>query len=506
MTVNQLPVDIGVFVRYMGRMAALLDRYGGWCGVFWQRDPDGMAACLDGSEIPPWDVVESLLQDLAATHGPEAVARETVRARALHSAAAAAYDARPGGREALRERLALMLREQAYAADRLPGAAPDELAWIQDDLARATARCAELRARIAALGPEVPKGWFSERAVARPRGPVEGEDGQGPSGPRMNGSAASGPRRNDLGVNDPGVNDPGEGAGPDGPGLPEGPALPGAAGEPGWPGGVGRSGEVEVPGGSAVDPAPRVPAPRPAARRLARGARFAGVEGGVEDDGPLLPPVVAGAPTGARFAGGWRARRHPEHARGKGEARREDPVDERDQRRSVREAVVRLVRLRARGRTGEAHAVLCEAAAGPVDRLPLFAGELHRAGLGADWATLLWEAASLPPDRLAAAAAALAAAGQGADCHRLLRQGVARPADQIAHAVLALGDAGREREADALLSAFVRVRTPEDAAHLAAHAPARLGPQLLAAAGAVSEGRRRDVVHAFRVARIATER
>ncbi|WP_329402404.1 hypothetical protein [Streptomyces melanogenes] len=448
MTVNQLPVDIGVFVRYMGRMTALLDRYEGWYAVFLRRDPDGMAACLDGSEIPPWDVVESLLQDLAPTHGPEAVARETVRARALHTAAAAAYDARPGGREALRERLALMLREQAHAADRLPAAAPDELAWIQDDLARATARCAELRARIAALGPEVPRGWFSERAVARPREAAEGEGGPAVS------TASTGP--------------------------------------------------------AEAEPAPRVPAPRPAARRIARGARFAGIEADAaeaEDSGPLMPPVPAAAPTGARFGGGWHTRRQPEHARGKSEPQqREERADDRDQRRSVREAVVRLVRLRARGRTGEAHAVLCEAAAGPAALLPLFAGELHRAGLGADWATLLWEAASLPPDRLAAAADALAAAGQGADCHRLLRQGVSRPAEQIADAVLALGDAGREREADALLSAFVRVRTPEDAAHLAAHAPARLGPQLLAAAGAVSEGRRRDVVHAFRVARIATER
>lgn len=438
MTVNQLPVEIGVFVEYMSRMSALLDRYGGWYAVFWQRDPDGLAACFDGSEIPPWDVVESLLQDLGSTHGPEAVVQEAVRARALHTAAAAAYDARPGGREALRERLALMLREQAYAADRLPGAAPDELAWIQDDLARATARCAELRARIAALGPEVPRGWFSERAVAQPRG--EG-----------------------------------------------GPAEP-----------------------EAAEQAPRVPAPRPAGRRGSRGARFAGIESGgaeAEDGGPLVPPVAAAAPTGARFGGGWHLRRHPEHARRKAEPQqREDQADDRDQRRRVREAVVRIVRLRARGRTGEAHAVLCEAAAGSAALLPLFAGELHRAGLGADWATLLWEAASLPPDRLAAAAAALAGAGQSADCHRLLRQGVTRPAEQIADAVLALGDAGREREADALLNAFVRVRTPEDAAHLAAHAPARLGPQLLAAAGAVSEGRRRDVVHAFRVARIATER
>ncbi|MEU1072047.1 MULTISPECIES: hypothetical protein [unclassified Streptomyces] len=449
----------------MGRVAALLDRSGGWYAVFRQRDPDSLAACFDGSAIPPWDVVASLLQDLVPTHGPEAVARETVRARALHTAAATAYDTRPGGREALREQLAVVLRAQAHAAERLPGAARDESAWIQDDLARATARCAELRARIAALGPEVPRGWFGERAVARPRG------GASP-------------------------------AAADAPHTPLAPAAPVTARAPQAPVAPRAAAVPSVP-----DPDVHAPPPRPVARRVSRGARFAGLETGeaeAEGGGPLLPSVAA-APTGARFGGGRQPRRQPEHARGQDEPRQER-ADERDRRRTVREAVVKLVRLRARGRTGEAHAVLCDAASGAADLLPLFAGELHRAGLGADWATLLWEAASLPPDRLAAAAAALAAAGQDEDCHRLLRQGVSRPAEQLAHAVLALDDAGREREADALLDAFVRVRTPQDAAHLAAHAPARLGPRLLAAARAVSEGRRRDLVHAFRVAKMATER
>ncbi|MFD9793511.1 hypothetical protein ACFWXK_21480, partial [Streptomyces sp. NPDC059070] len=232
------------------------------------------------------------------------------------------------------------------------------------------------------------------------------------------------------------------------------------------------------------------------------------------EPGRLVPPVAATAPTGARFGG-------PEHARGRAESRggRERKGRERagagpgatapdgdEAQREVRETVAALVRLRAQRRTGEAHAVLCEAAAGPAAHLSVFAVELHRSGLAADWATLLWEAASLPPERLAAAAGALAAAGHSADAHRLLRQGVARPAGQIADAVLALGDAGRRPEADALVSAFVRARTPEDAAQLAAYAPRKLAPLLLAAAGEVSEGRRRDVVHAFRVARIATER
>ncbi|MFB6713556.1 hypothetical protein [Streptomyces sp. NPDC056358] len=105
--------------------------------------------------------------------------------------------------------------------------------------------------------------------------------------------------------------------------------------------------------------------------------------------------------------------------------------------------------------------------------------ELHRVGLDADWATLLWEASSLPPAELAAAADALAAAGRPDDYEQLLRQGVARPAAEITDAMAALDRAGRRRQAQALLGAFIRVRTPQDAARVAAGDPCRLVPQLL---------------------------
>ncbi|WP_406012620.1 hypothetical protein [Streptomyces sp. NBC_00984] len=137
----------------------------------------------------------------------------------------------------------------------------------------------------------------------------------------------------------------------------------------------------------------------------------------------------------------------------------------------------------------------------PADRLPALAVELHRAGLDADWATLLWEVSSLPPAELAAAAAALGATGRPDDCAQLLRQGVARPAGEIADAVAALERAGHG--AQALLGAFIRVRTPQDAARVAAGDPHRLVPRLPAAARAVSPARERDVVHALRVAGIA---
>ncbi|KIF77555.1 hypothetical protein QR77_34320, partial [Streptomyces sp. 150FB] len=95
MAVHQLPAESGAFARYLRDLTTLLDPGGGWYGVFAQRDPAGMRACLDGVEIPPWDVVDSLLQDFAAGRDGEAVARESARARALHAASAAVHDRRP---------------------------------------------------------------------------------------------------------------------------------------------------------------------------------------------------------------------------------------------------------------------------------------------------------------------------------------------------------------------------------------------------------------------------
>ncbi|MET9585726.1 hypothetical protein ABZY10_22025, partial [Streptomyces sp. NPDC006539] len=121
----------------------------------------------------------------------------------------------------------------------------------------------------------------------------------------------------------------------------------------------------------------------------------------------------------------------------------------------------------------------------------------------ASGASVLWAFASRPPHFRAGAPGARAAAGRTDDCGQLLRQGVARPAAEIADAVLALDRAGLESEAQALMGAFVRVRTPEDAALIAAGDPRQLVPQLLAAARAVSPEREWDVVHALRVAGIA---
>ncbi|MCX4392664.1 hypothetical protein [Streptomyces sp. NBC_01767] len=486
MTERQDAWEVREFTQYLRDLVTLLDPGSGWYGLFLRRDPAGMRACLDGVEIPPWDVMDSLLGDLAALRGTAFAQRESVRAAGLYSSSVAAHDRRPGGRQVLVERLELMRGEQARAARRLRaagagGTTPPEAeaaAWARDDHVRATARCSELRERLAAAA--VPDGWF--------RTEVPGE--------RVVPETPGAQREREV------------------PGVPELPEAPDRAGEAG-PERVAKAGPEGVakadPERAAEAGPERVPQAPPSAsgppapgRRRPRGARFAGLDMDEADEAAVLPalvlplpPTTAAAPRGARFAAA-----PPGDDTSAGSATRAAVPSPEAHRAAVR-AVERLVRLRAVGSSGEAHVVLCEAAGWPAQWLPALAVELHRAGLDADWATLLWEVSSLPPGRLASAAGALHAAGRPDDCGQLLRQGVARPAGEIAAAVVALDRAGQGPQARALLGAFVRVRTPQDAAKVAAGDPHRLVPPLLAAARAVSPARERDVAHALRVAGIA---
>ncbi|MFJ8660794.1 UL36 very large tegument protein [Streptomyces sp. NPDC093795] len=438
MTVYQLPTEQAVFARWLAELAGRIPPGGGWYGVFAERDPDGLRACFDGTEILPWDVVESLLQDAGEpAEGPLAL-----RGRTLYAAATGAHDRRHGGAEALIERRELMERERRYAeararelGDRLratPAPPPEEtvrlehdLAWTRDDHARATSRLTDLTSRLRRL--EQHDGTTAGPEPARAPAPA-----------------------------------------------------------PAW----------APPPAPAPDPVP------PKAKRRPRGARYAWLEGGDEGQGPVVAPVPASvpsaggaAPRGARFGVAAAPDREPGAV--------PDPDAAAEAARAAANAVYALQRLRAQGRSGDAHALLCEALNGPPDRLPALAGELHRAGLGADWSILLWEAASLPPGHLAAVAGALADAGRAADCEQLLRQGVARPVEELAGACDALRAEGHHREAHALLTAFVRVRAPEDAARLASEDPRGLVPLLLDAARAVSAARERDLLHALRVAGLA---
>ncbi|MER5903989.1 hypothetical protein ABT150_28450 [Streptomyces mirabilis] len=537
MAVEQLPGQVREFASYLSGLMKRLDQDGGWCAVFWQRDPDGMRACLDGWEVPPWDVVEALLQDLAAEQGPQAAAQEAQHARSLHSASLTAYDGRPGGRDALGDRLDVMLREQRYAAERqaelsrqLHAATTQEeadtvrldLAWAHDDHERATARCVELRHRMEnldrrALRTHVSGAFdFSAGAgggvvrVAEPADQRALETRPGAPGTAVTDHSGPGsvPAPAPTAPRDPAT----PGSGPYDPAAARAARSDSAAARigPYDQAGAGTgtsastSGITPSPGASPSPvPAPTpsaAPAPKQRSKRRPRGsARFAGMM--EAEAAPVAVPETAGppvsapaapsgrSPRGARFAGAADAPAQP----------RTEALDE-DARRVTAETVQTLTRLRREGRSGEAHAVLVEAAYWPAARFPLLAAELHRAGLDADWATLLWEAASLPADRLVGAADALVEAGRSADGRQMLRQGVARPAPEIGTAVLSLADEGRQREIRALLDAYVRVRTPEEAARSAEADPGRLVPLLLAAAKGVSEERHWDLVHALRVA------
>ncbi|MFJ5516785.1 hypothetical protein ACIQB4_06940 [Streptomyces griseoluteus] len=442
---EQLTAVAGEFGSYLDGLLSRLDQDAGWCGVFWHRDPDAMRACREGREVPPWDVVDALLRDLAATYGTVPALAERERARALHTAALVAYDARPGARDTLTRRLHATLRErheaderEAALAHRLAGASAEaeaealrvDLAWARDARHRATARCAELRDRLSRMD--------------RPEPPAAGVPGRQVPG-RISHSAASAPAE-------------------------------AAARAP------------EQPGGRpAAESAPS----RPPGRRRGS-ARFAGL-----DDEAPASPVLPGAPRatpdlrGARFAGAEPG----SEADGQGTAL---PVPHPDDHRAVARAVARLAALRAAGRTGEAYTLLAEAARWPAVRLPLLAAALTPA----DWATLRWEAAALPPEQVVTAAEVLTAAGHPGEADRLLREGAARPPEETGAAVARLRQEGRARDAHTLLDASLRTRAPEDAARLAAPDPDRLTPLLLEAARQVSEDHHRALVHALRVAGI----
>ncbi len=598
---------IGQLSGYLRGLTQRLDAGAGWYGEFLRRDPEGVQACLNGAAIPPWDVVESLLSDLAESGGAELAARETGYAARLRAAAVAAWDRLPGGADELRTLLAAAAAQRAESEEalrsltaRLGGTADRaetealtrELSWTRDDMARAAARHEDLAARLAALHTPAPAApvrptpeagaqnaasaaaWAQSRPGARSRvgapawtAAEAGARSAAPAGaePRAEAQARAGrhaevparpgapaaqspapawgesraeaqfppdePAQAEAQAAVQSVAPPGAWAGTGtgagtgavaqgGPwgGSPVDGGGPGAPGEDGAHAHASKAPPVEDGGASGREAGVLPPVGRAEGRwlrgaRRAGGARYAGSAapealaftpppGHPDAEAPGGPggPEVHRAPRGARFG-----RPRPEQAAEPEPVPVPTPVPAPAlPTRSPQAVAAELITLRAQGRSGEAHALLCQATAWPAGQLPHLAAELTRAGLAADWTTLLWEAASLPPDRLAAAAAALGDAGREADRDALLRQGVARPAAEVADAALALGTAGRTREAEALLGAFVRVRTAEEAAALARHDPQWLTPLLLRVAGLLPGARHRDLVHALRVAGIAT--
>ncbi|KPI00764.1 hypothetical protein OV450_5046, partial [Actinobacteria bacterium OV450] len=176
---------IGQLSQYLRGLTQRLDPGTGWYGEFLRRDPEGLRACLDGAAMPPWDVVESLLGDLARIRGAEFAARETQHAARLRAAAVAAWDRLPGGVRELQTLLPAAAGQQAASeaaahaltarlaatTDRTEAdAVAAELAWTRDDAARAAARHHDLASRLSVLAPPA-----SPAAPGRPGAPGPGQ-------------------------------------------------------------------------------------------------------------------------------------------------------------------------------------------------------------------------------------------------------------------------------------------------------------------------------------------
>ncbi len=149
------------FAGELRRLTGLLDPREGWYAVFAGGDPAGLRDCLEGREVPPWDVLASLLHDVAVRHGAGTAHAARRRLGESYPRAVAAYDERAGGEEALRGRLRAAEREREAAAVRergllAEGASASEAAWARDYRERTEARCAELRARLEGGRPATP--------------------------------------------------------------------------------------------------------------------------------------------------------------------------------------------------------------------------------------------------------------------------------------------------------------------------------------------------------------
>ncbi|MGW5353897.1 hypothetical protein ACWERV_25685, partial [Streptomyces sp. NPDC004031] len=205
------------FLHCFRSLLAALGERPGWYAEYARRDPDAARAHETGHEVPPWDVVRTILRDLARNAGAsDAGPADVGRVHTLHAAAVAAEDARPGAGARLYARLAAAERAHEAAAARARDAARAHarqpstsragfLAWTRDDLERAVARRTALHARLGAVLPatEPPGGTDADAAPApRPRGarfagaPAHGDTDERPvSVPREAARSAGEPAR-----------------------------------------------------------------------------------------------------------------------------------------------------------------------------------------------------------------------------------------------------------------------------------------------------------------------
>jgi fructose-1,6-bisphosphatase/inositol monophosphatase family enzyme len=191
--------ELAAFSVELRALTAALDPGADWYAVFARRTPTELDDWLAGLELPPWDVVADLLQDLAGLHGPAAAAERERRLRERYAAAVRAQDALPGAHAELTRRSGLLERagrdvesqvHRLAAAERSARMAgrireADRLAalrvWTEDDAARVRARHGELRARLAGLPPPAPVETVArQHRQAESRQPEGGQPEGGP--------------------------------------------------------------------------------------------------------------------------------------------------------------------------------------------------------------------------------------------------------------------------------------------------------------------------------------
>ncbi|WP_130796611.1 hypothetical protein [Streptomyces otsuchiensis] len=190
--------ELAAFTVELRALTAELDPGADWYAAFARRVPTDLETWLSGLDLPPWDVVADLVQDLVAVRGPLAAREREVRLRDRYAAAACAQDARPTARADLARRAGLVEHAEresferghrlavAERSARLAGHQQEaaRLAalrmWAEDDGARHRSRLAEFHARLAALAaragpsPTVPEQRDGSASPPVPTAPARG--------------------------------------------------------------------------------------------------------------------------------------------------------------------------------------------------------------------------------------------------------------------------------------------------------------------------------------------
>ncbi|MEO3754378.1 hypothetical protein ABGB06_27610, partial [Streptomyces sp. B6B3] len=183
---RELTASLTAFTAELRALTSRLDPGHGWYAAFARRSRAELDDWLGGRELPPWDIIADLLQDLAVGHGLAAAERTGWRIRDRYETAARTQDASPDGRATLARRLGALdhaEREVRQRARLLAGAEErakeggdareaERMAalrlWAEDDEERILTRRAELKARLAAARGAAARNDEARAATAAP--------------------------------------------------------------------------------------------------------------------------------------------------------------------------------------------------------------------------------------------------------------------------------------------------------------------------------------------------